>query len=248
MCGKFTALASWREVVEFSQPLTGKPKNADGGDEDVTYGVARALPVIVWAREERKRLVVPMRWGFPHPKDWRRPQPIHARSETIDTTRAFAAAFATGQRGIVVFKTFNEGEEVAKPSGKTETVQWTVDPRDRQPRGFAFLWQRFEIHDLPQPMLACVMATVSANKLLRESILKNDSDPRMPAILEDSDWATWLGENDAAPEQAKTVLRTTEGVNWQLAPEPKKAKPEKKGSYALLTLLTPARPRPHHVP
>ena len=236
MCGKFTAMASWREVVEFSQHIRGKPKGADGGDEDVTYGVARALPVIVWAREARKRLAIPMRWGFPHPKDWRRPQPIHARSETIDMTRAFAEAFAAGQRGIVVFKTFNEGEEVAKPSGKTETVQWTVDPRDGQPRGFAFLWQRFEIPDLPQPMIACVMATVSANKLLRESILKNDPDPRMPAILEDSDWATWLGENDAAPEQAKEVLRTMEGVNWQLAPEPKKAKTGKNPA--------PDKPRP----
>jgi putative SOS response-associated peptidase YedK len=122
MCGKFTAMASWREVVEFSQPLTGKLKGDDGGDEEVTYGVARALPVIVWDREAGRRRIVPMRWGFPHPKDWRRPQPIHVRSETIDTTRAFAEAFATGQRGIVVFKTFNEGEEVVKPSGKTETV------------------------------------------------------------------------------------------------------------------------------
>jgi putative SOS response-associated peptidase YedK len=52
----------------------------------------------------------------------------------------------------------------------------------------------------------------------------------MPAILEDSDWATWLGENDAAPEQAKAVLRTMEGVNWQLAPERKTATPGKKGS------------------
>jgi putative SOS response-associated peptidase YedK len=232
MCGKFTAMASWREVVEFSQPLTGKLKGDDGGDEEVTYSVARALPVIVWDREAGRRRIVPMRWGFPHPKDWRRPQPIHVRSETIDTTRAFAEAFATGQRGIVVFKTFNEGEEVAKPSGKTETVQWTVDPRDGQPRGFAFLWQRFEIPDLPQLMIACVMATVSANKLLRESILKNDFDPRMPAILEDSDWATWLGENDAAPEQAKTVLRTTEGANWHQASEPKKARLGKKGSAA----------------
>jgi len=225
MCGKFTAMASWREVVEFSQPLTGKPQ---GGDEEITYGVARALPVIVWDREAGERRIVPMRWGFPHPKDWRRPQPIHARSETIDTTRAFAEAFATGQRGIVVFKTFNEGEEVVKPSGKTETVQWTIDPCDGQPRSFAFLWRRFDIPDMPQPMLACVMVTVSTNKLLRESILKNDPDPRMPAILEDSDWPTWFGENEAAPEQAKAVLRTMEGVNWQLAPEPKRARAGKK--------------------
>jgi putative SOS response-associated peptidase YedK len=236
MCGKFTAMASWREVVDFSQPLTGKQDRGDGGDEEVTYGVARALPVIVWDHEAGKRRIVPMRWGFPHPKDWRRPQPIHARSETIDTTRAFAEAFTTGQRGIVVFKTFNEGEEIAKPSGKTETVQWTIDPRDGQPRGFAFVWRRFEVPDLPQPMLACVMVTVPANKLLRDSILKNDPDPRMSAIMEDSDLATWLGENDATPEQAKAILRTMEGVNWQIVPEPKKAKTGKNPA--------PDKPRP----
>lgn len=116
-----------------------------------------------WDREVGKRRVVPMRWGFPHPKDWRRPQPIHARSEAIDTTKAFAEAFATGQRGIVVFRTLNEGEEVPKPNGKMETVQWTIYPRDRQPRGFAFVWRRFLLPDLPQPMLACVMVTVPAN-------------------------------------------------------------------------------------
>lgn len=73
-------------------------------------------------------------------------------------------------------------------------------------------------------MLACVMATVPANRLLLDTNLKHDRDPRMPAILEDGDWSTWLGENDATLEQAKTVLRTMEGVNWEIAPERKKAK------------------------
>jgi hypothetical protein len=36
----------------------------------------------------------------------------------------------------------------------------SIDPKDGQPRGFAFVWRRFEISDLPAPMLACVMATV----------------------------------------------------------------------------------------
>jgi putative SOS response-associated peptidase YedK len=224
MCGKFTAMASWREVVDFSQSLGAAPPQ---NDMEVTYGVARPLPVIIWDREAGKRRVAPMRWGLPHAKDWRRPQPIHARSETIETTKAFAQAFATGQRGIVVFKTFNEGEEVTKPSGKTETVQWTLDPRDGRPRGFAFVWRRFEIPDQPMPMLACCMVTAPANKLLRDTILKHDPDPRMPAILEEADWATWLGENDATPEQAKAVLRTMEGVDWEIRPEPKKAKTTK---------------------
>lgn len=223
MCGKFTSMYSWREVYDFSQPLTIKPK--DGGpDEEITNGVSRPLPVIVWDREAKQRRIVPMRWGFPHPKNWRRPQPIHARSEAIDTTKAFANAFMDGQRGIVVFKTFNEGEEVG-----SKTIQYTIDPQDGIPRGFAFVWRRFEIPELPQPMLACVMATVPASKLIMPIT------DRMPAILENADWATWLGEADAPIDAVKATLRTMEGVNWKMEKEvkPKKerarmpSKPEK---------------------
>ena len=233
MCGKFTALASWSEVVAFSQPLTesggGEGPSGDDGsnDEIVTYRVGGLLPVIVWDAETRARRVVRMRWGFPDPRDWRRPRPIHARSETIDGKEPFRTPFHAGQRGIVVFRTFNEGEEVVKPSGRTETRQWTVDPKDGQPRGFAFVWRRFEISDLPAPMLACVMATVPANELIRRTIKSQEDDPRMPAILEDDAWSTWLGEGDATPAAAKAVLRTMEGVNWQAAPEPKKPRPRK---------------------
>jgi len=151
MCGKFTALASWSEVVAFSQPLTesggGEGPSGDEGsnDEIVTYRVGGLLPVIVWDAETRARRVVKMRWGFPDPRDWRRPRPIHARSETIDGKEPFRTPFHAGQRGIVIFRTFNEGEEVVKPSGRTETRQWTIDPRDGQPRGFAFVWRRFKI-------------------------------------------------------------------------------------------------------
>ncbi len=229
MCGKFTAQASWAEVHAFSQPLTGESCGDDGpgdgtNDADITYRVAGLLPVLIWDPEEQRRKVVKMRWGFPSPKDWRRPQPIHARAETIDELRTFRGAFAAGQRGIVLFRTFNEGEEVVKPSGKTETRQWTIDPKDGRPRAFAFLWQRFEISALPTPMLACVMVTVPANELIRRSIKSADADPRMPAILEDDVWEAWLGEDGASPAEAKALLKTMEGVNWTAAPEPKKSR------------------------
>jgi putative SOS response-associated peptidase YedK len=233
MCGKFTAQASWSEVVAFSQPLTarggeGDARDGDGGeDEIVAYRVNAMVPVIVWDAEARARRVVRMRWGFPSPRDWRRPQPIHARAETIDTREPFRTPFHAGQRGIVVFRTFNEGEEVVKPSGKTEVRQWTIDPQDGQARGFAFVWRRFDIADLPAPMLACVMATVPANALIRATVKANEDDPRMPAILEDEAWATWLGEDGATPDMAKAVLKTMEGVSWRAAPEPKKPRPRR---------------------
>lgn len=52
------------------------------------------------------------------------------------------------------------------------------------------LWRRFEIPDLPAPNLACVMATVPANELIRRTVKAQEDDPRMPAILEDDVWAT----------------------------------------------------------
>ncbi|HEY1709600.1 MAG TPA: SOS response-associated peptidase family protein [Rhizomicrobium sp.] len=227
MCGKFTAMYSWRQVHDFSQPLTttdryandddGAPK-APANDEIVTYRPVDLLPVIVWDKAAGARKTVPMRWGFPHRSNVNRPDPIHARSESVDQKAAFKDAFLAGQRGIVVFRTFNEGEETTTSTGKPKTIQWTIDPQDGVPRGFAFIWRRFEVGGEP-PFLAAVMCTVPANELIRREIMANQTDPRMPAILQDADWATWLGETASTPEQAKAVLKTMEGVTWKVARE-----------------------------
>ena len=165
MCGKFTAMACWREVVAFSQPyLAGKDQldreggGGDGGREDggdgsndeiVTYRVGGPLPVIVWDAEAGKRRVVKMRWGFPDPRDWRRPRPIHARSETIDAKEPFRIALPRRSARHRRLPHVQRGRGGREAVGGTETRQWTIDPQDGQPRGFAFVWRRFEIADLP---------------------------------------------------------------------------------------------------
>jgi putative SOS response-associated peptidase YedK len=115
----------------------------------------------------------------------------------------------------VVMRTFNEGKEIS-PS---KIEQRTIDPGDGVPRGFAFLWHRYELQ--PAPLLACVLVTVPASKLIEPVT------DRMPAILEPEDWSKWLGEEDAHPADVKDVLKTMEGVDWNIAPEvkaPRKAK------------------------
>ena len=116
MCGKFTAMASWSEVVDFAEAFSSTA--GDGGDNDrqVGFRVMSDLAVIVFDREAGKRRVIPMRWGYPRRGNWRAPDPIHARSETIDSKPTFAAAFQKGQRGIVLVKTFNEGKQIS-PKG-----------------------------------------------------------------------------------------------------------------------------------
>jgi len=210
VCGKFTAMATWAQVVAFSQPLTLREGE---DDRSVTYRVMSALPVIVWDIVEQKRRVVPMRWGFPHPNDWRRPQPIHARSESIDTTKAFAQAFRDGQRGIVLMKTFNEAPDAEGP-----TVQHTITPGDDPMLAAAFVWRRFESADLPAPLFACVLVTVPANQLI--ATLPTD---RMPAFLAPQDWEIWLGERHATVEEVKACLKTVEGVRWTMTREERKA-------------------------
>jgi len=212
MCGKFTAMASWRKVVRFSQPL-----EAARDDEIVTYRVAGILPVILGDPGSGERRIVPMQWGFPHPREPRRPQPIHARSETVDTTPAFAQAFREGQRGIVAMRTFNEGEDIG-----SKTVQWTVEPGDGVVRGLAFIWRRFEIPGRDTPLLACVLCTVPASRLI------GAITDRMPAVLDEADWPAWLGETAATPEAAKALLRTREDSGWRMTREEKVANPRKK--------------------
>jgi len=196
MCGKFTAKASWAKIVDF---IYSDPPQDDGG-RTVTYRVMSAMPVIVFHGGARR--VVPMRWGFPDPNDWRRPRPIHARAETIDSMQPFAQAFRDGQRGIVLVETFNEAPDAG--------AQHTVTPAG--PVGIAFVWRRFRAGD--QTLLAAVMATVAANPLLRG--LPTD---RMPAILAAEDWPTWLGENGAGPDAAKACLKTVDGARWGMMRE-----------------------------
>jgi putative SOS response-associated peptidase YedK len=210
---------SWREVHAFSQPLT-LPAGGGGNDEILTLTPGKMLPVIVFDRATRERTIIPTRWGYPDAKNPYSLKLIHVRSETIDTKTAFAESFREGRRGVVAMRTFNEGREVTGPKGGTSTEQWTIDPQDGQPRGFAFIWQEFQINGVTSP--CCIMVTVPASKLI-EPITD-----RMPAILQDEadsdDWRIWLGEESAEPDEVKSVLRTMENVNWKMEREPKKAK------------------------
>jgi putative SOS response-associated peptidase YedK len=213
MCGKFAAQASWAETTRIIESETGVALGGDsasmGNDREVTYRVMSQLPVIVWDRDLRVRRIRLMRWGFPHRDDPRRPDPIHARAETIDDKPTFRDAFQGGQRGIVLVKSFNEAAY--------KGPQNVILPGDTPALGLAMLWRSFG--DLP----SCVMVTVPANALI--ATLPTD---RMPAVLTLEDWAIWLGEEAASPERVKACLKTAQGERWTMTPEQRAAKPRRR--------------------
>ncbi len=213
MCGKFTRMYSWKEVVEFSQFLG----NAEDPIETTTP--MRFAPVIHLGADG-KRTTSPMRWGFADRRaksPVERPKHMHARSETIDTLPTFSEALASA-RGIVVVNTFNEGEEL--PSGKTK--QWTITPRDGKPIGIAVIYERWE-HAGGDEILTFVMATTPANKLI------SAITDRMPAILPLEHWAVWLDETNVPLSEVKALLQTFEG-DWDMREQEKKSPPPKKPS------------------
>ena len=204
MCGKFTQMASWREVHAFSQPMGLKP----AGDRIETATPMR-FAHIMRLNAHGEREMMPMRWGFSKSQDTgaARPDHMHARAETIDQRPTFKDAFAR-QRGLLFVHTFNEGEEL--PSGRTR--QWVITPRDGAPVAIAVICEARRRGDTV--LWTFVQVTTAANTLIAPLT------DRMPAVLPPEAWPAWLGETGAPLAAIKALLVPFEDKGaWDLAPE-----------------------------
>jgi putative SOS response-associated peptidase YedK len=141
MCGKFTQVIAWRELVALADFL----RTAKSPAETVTP--MRQASVLL-ADAQGARRTMRMRWGIdgPHAR-----KHIHARAETVDRLPSFRAAFAQ-RRGLVVVSSFNEGREITP----TRTEQHVITPP--APIAIAVIW------DGAPPCFA--MVTVPPNALI----------------------------------------------------------------------------------
>jgi putative SOS response-associated peptidase YedK len=203
MCGKFTQMMSWDDLVWLADLLKVP------ADDRVEWATPMREAWIIALDDARQRRSVRMRWGLvpPWQKDPNRINgTIHARSETIDEKKTFKGAFAE-RRGLLVVRTFNEGQEL--PNGKTR--QFVVTPRDGKPIGIAVVWERWgEPHG--GTLLTFAMVTTPPNALI------GAITDRMPAVLPPELWSKWLGEEPASPEELKAMLKPFAG-DWEMAPQ-----------------------------
>jgi putative SOS response-associated peptidase YedK len=216
MCGKFTQMATWSEVVAFSQPLGG------GRPAQVVVSTPMRMARVIRLDERGARENVAMRWGFAdrNAANPARPKHMHARAETIDTRPTFAAAFAQC-RGVLLVETFNEGEEL--PNGRTK--QWTITPRDGAPIAIAVICEVWRNGD--EVLWTFVQVTTPANALIAPVT------DRMPAILRPRDLPAWLGETEASPAEIKSLLSTyDDGGAWTIAPQDPKKAPAPRGTQS----------------
>jgi len=216
MCGKFTQMHTWKEVHDFSEPVT-----VYSGREDLVLATPMRFAKVMRLRETGQRELVPMRWGFAdrNAANPARAKHMHARAETIDTRPTFAEAFARG-RGLLMVTTFNEGEEL--PNGKTK--QWIITPSDGLPIAIAVIFEAWRNGD--ETLLTFIQVTTPANALISRVT------DRMPAIVTRDQWSIWLGETAAPLDEVKALLKTYDDAgNWSLSEQastraPKTARPQ----------------------
>jgi hypothetical protein len=104
MCGKFTAMLSWDDVV-FLEAIANYPVQDDGNDAEITLRVMGVLRAIVWNPETRERRKLPIRF-MPAPKPSIRSRPSATPSWMVSaascwqrrSTRRRTAARSIGSR------------------------------------------------------------------------------------------------------------------------------------------------------
>jgi len=202
MCGKFTQM-SWSELVELSE-LTVAPQGAIKTVTPMRFATVLRLGA------SGRREAVRMRWGFVPAST---SDPLTAATRYIHARRSRPFARPFRRRGLIVVHTFNEGKE--RPPRKTE--QYVIAPRNRSATAIAVIWERWAGSPLLETF---AMVTVAANALI------GTITDRMPAVIDDGDWATWLGEEDAGIDALKAILRPS-AIDMGMQPASKSPPPQK---------------------
>ncbi len=194
MCGRYLSTTSPDELRRVFETVNDTP------NWQPTWNMAPSQdgPVVRLHPTTGARQLDLLRWGLlPHwargdPKKIR--QPINARAETVATLPTFRDAFAR-RRCIVPIDGFYEWQ--AGPAGKQP---YAIARADGRIMALAGIWEGWRGPDEQTIRSYCVVTTTASDAL-------GHLHERMPVILEEADWAAWLGE---APGDPAALLRPSE--------------------------------------
>jgi len=191
------------------------------------FNIAPTDPVLAvrWNAKTGERSLDALRWGLiPYgAKDMSMAaRLINARSETAATTAAFRDAFQR-RRCLIPASGFYEWRK----DGKAR-VPYAIVPTDAPLFAFAGLWENWRDPSTARlsaraqdeaaqgegaPWVrSCTILTGAANELLAPI------HERMPVILPEDAWATWLGETPASPAELQALLKPYPAERLRLYP------------------------------
>lgn len=197
MCGRYTQLAAWSELVALYRITAGAtPLNLA---PHYNAAPTQLLPVVRHGDSDGRDLVV-MRWGLV--PFWAKDlafgaKTINARAETVHQLPSFRAAFRA-RRCLVPADGFYEWRK-RSVGGKQP---YLIRPATDEPFAFAGLWETWQGGD--ETVLSFTIIVTTANPFLRAI------HDRMPVIFTPQDFDRWL-DPTLAPQAARAMLRPYPG-------------------------------------
>ena len=162
------------------------------------YNIGPGQQILVVRRNrEQQRSLDSLHWGLiPHFASDRRGayRAINARSESIERTAMYRAAFAK-RRCLVVAHAFYEWRK----EGKLKQP-YAIAKQSGEPLALAGLWENWLDKSTGEWVRSVAIVTTAASAQL------SSVHDRMPVLLERADFARWLGEEPATVEQLKALL------------------------------------------
>ena len=205
MCGRFTNRYTWAELVRLYR-LTGEPPQSNFPPR---YNIAPTQNSFVVRLRDGQRELADLRWGLvpcwaPDLKIGSRM--INAQSETCATKPAFREAFSS-RRCLVIADGFFEWP--------TRTTPRLITLRDNEPFAFAGLWEPWRPRTGGDKVETFTILTTTPNEFM--AVVHH----RMPVMLGQNDWATWLGETNATREQLQVLcgpISSDRMTSWTVSP------------------------------
>lgn len=186
MCGRFARKSNPKRLArEFNV--------AEVPDAEPSYNVAPTHNILAVRQGGDGREMTFLKWGLV--PSWAKDASIgakliNARSETVEEKPSFRDAFRR-RRCIVPADGFYEWK---REGDRKQPYFFRL--RDERPFGFAGLWDRWE-GEGGEVINSCAILTTEANGVLRPV------HDRMPVILHQEDYETWL----EAGERERALLR-----------------------------------------
>jgi putative SOS response-associated peptidase YedK len=183
-----TILAERFHVEEVRTGAAPEANSPEPNYPEPSYNVTPRADVPVVAESGGRRVLDLVRWGLV--PSWAKDlsvgdRMINARAERLSKSNAYKRPFER-RRCIVPADGFYEWQAV---EGKKQKQPWFIRRRDGEPLAFAGLWEIWHDHalgdDAPR-IKTCTIITTEPNDLMREI------HDRMPVILPESVWDTWL--------------------------------------------------------
>ena len=206
MCGRFVSsstpdeLAAYFGVDQVAESVLEPPK---GGESDgragprANYNVAPTQDVFAIVEHEDQRHLDAFFWGLI--PSWAKEakigsRMINARAETLAEKNAYKSSFKK-RRCIIPADGFYEWQKLddpkTAPKSKIRKQPMFVRSGDGSPLAFAGLWSVWRGPDKDQdPLRSVTIITTTPNDTMAPI------HDRMPVILGESDWATWLDRDN----------------------------------------------------